>query len=107
MKRSGAVIRLKEEFKNQYIEYHANVWKEVNDCIKKCNIQNYSIFYKDGFLFTYYEYTGDDYPADMKKMEEDQMTRKWWDIIKPMQIPLETRKENEWWAEMEEVYHLS
>jgi L-rhamnose mutarotase len=24
----------------------------------------------------------------------------------PMQRPLETRKEGEWWAEMEEVFHI-
>jgi len=27
-------------------------------------------------------------------------------VMKPMQEPLATRKEGEWWAEMEEVFHL-
>jgi len=41
----------------------------------------------------------------MAKMAADPMTQKWWDICMPMQEPLETRKEGEWWAEMEEVFH--
>jgi L-rhamnose mutarotase len=28
-----------------------------------------------------------------------------WPLMKPMQIPLETRAEGEWWADMEEVFH--
>jgi hypothetical protein len=26
-------------------------------------------------------------------------------ICEPMQVPLETRKPGEWWAEMENVFH--
>ena len=33
--------------------------------------------------------------------------REWWDIMEPMQEPLATRKEGEWWAEMEEVFHTT
>ena len=36
--------------------------------IQECNIRNYSIYYRDGYLFSYYEYVGDDYEADMAKM---------------------------------------
>jgi len=44
--------------------------------------------------------------ADMAKMAADPKTLEWWDIMKPMQRPIETRNEGEWWADMEEVYHL-
>jgi L-rhamnose mutarotase len=74
--------------------------------IKKCNIQNYSIFHKDGMLFAYMEYTGNDFEADMAMMAADQKTREWWAVMKPMQSPVPTRKEGEWWADMEEVFHL-
>ena len=33
--------------------------------------------------------------------------REWWDIMEPMQEPLATREEGEWWAEMEEVFHTT
>ncbi len=106
MRRFGMVIRLKPEKVEEYKELHRNVWPEVLKTIKDCHIANYTIFYKDGYLFSYYEYTGDDYEEDMKKMAEDPITQKWWALCKPCQEPLPTRKEGEWWAEMEEVFHL-
>ena len=42
----------------------------------------------------------------MAKMAADPKTQEWWDIMMPMQEPRSTRKEGEWWAEMEEVFHL-
>ena len=41
----------------------------------------------------------------MAKMAADPVTQQWWDVMMPMQEPLPTRKEGEWWAEMEEVFH--
>ena len=49
---------------------------------------------------------GTDYPADMAKMAADPRTREWWAVMMPMQQPLATRKEGEWWADMEEVFHM-
>jgi L-rhamnose mutarotase len=42
----------------------------------------------------------------MAKMAADPTTQKWWAVMEPMQQPLETRAPGEWWAEMEEVFHL-
>uniref|UniRef100_A0A7V3YEV1 L-rhamnose mutarotase n=1 Tax=Candidatus Caldatribacterium californiense TaxID=1454726 RepID=A0A7V3YEV1_9BACT len=106
MRRFGMIIRLKPDKVEEYKELHRNVWPEVLKTIKDCHIQNYTIFYKDGYLFSYYEYTGENYEEDMKKMAEDPITQKWWALCKPCQEPLKTRKEGEWWAEMEEVFHL-
>ena len=80
--------------------------KRDGSMIKECNISNYSIYNFGELLFSYYEYTGDDYKADMDKMAADPKTQEWWDLVMPFQQPLEERKEGEWWAEMEEVYHL-
>jgi len=41
----------------------------------------------------------------MAKMAADRKTQEWWAIMMPMQRPLETRTEGEWWANMEEVFH--
>lgn len=106
MKRYGQVIRVKKEQLEKYKALHANPWKEVNDKIKECNIQNYSIYYRNGYLFSYFEYTGEDFEADMKKMGEDPMTQKWWKETDPCQMPVEDAAEGVWWADMEEVYHL-
>ncbi len=106
MKRFGQVIGVKPEDFEAYKKYHAAVWPEVLKMIADCNISNYSIFHKDGLLFAYMEYTGDDFEADMSKMAADPKTQEWWAIMEPMQQPLDSRVKGEWWANMEEVFHL-
>jgi len=105
MKRYGSVIKVRPEKFEEYKKLHAAVWPDVLKMITKCNIRNYSIYHKDGYLFSYFEYIGDDYKADMAKMAADPTTQKWWDVCEPCQQPLETRAEGEWWADMEEVFH--
>jgi L-rhamnose mutarotase len=104
--RFGSVIKVKPEKLEVYKQLHSNVWEDIIQRIKKCHIENYSIYLKDGYLFSYYEYTGTDYLKDMQLMKDDQRTREWWQLTDPCQEPLETRKEGEWWATMEEVFHL-
>lgn len=106
VKRFGWVIKVKPEKLGEYKELHANPWPEVNSMLKKCNIQNYSIYYRDGLLFSYLEYTGTDFEADMKKMAADSVTREWWKLTDPCQEPVDSAEEGVWWADMEEVYHL-
>ena len=64
MKRFGQVIKVKPEYLEKYKELHANPWPEINRMIRECHIENYSIFYRDGYLFGYYEYTGEDYDME-------------------------------------------
>ena len=105
MKRYGSVIRVVPEKLDEYKRLHAAVWPGVLKKINECNIRNYSIYYRDGFLFSYYEYTGDDYDADMAKMASDPETQRWWKETDPCQHPVESAAQGEWWAEMEEVFH--
>lgn len=107
MKRYGAVIGLKPEAVVEYKRIHAAVWPDVLKQIANSNIRNYTIFFKEPehLLFAYYEYVGTDHAADMAEMAKDPATQDWWKICEPMQQPLDTRKEGEWWAGMEEVFH--
>lgn len=105
MKRYGSVIRVRPEKLEEYKKLHAEVWPGVRRMIAECGLRNYSIYSKDGFLFSYYEYVGDDYAADMAKMAADPETQRWWAVCEPCQQPLDTRAEGEWWASMEEVFH--
>ena len=106
MKRFGQVIGLQQGKLAEYSRYHAKVWPEILATISACNIRNYSIYHKDGTLFAYFEYVGTDFDADMAKMAADPKTQEWWAIMKPMQAPVKTRAEGEWWADMQEVFHL-
>ena len=110
MRRYGTVIGLNAEKIEEYKRLHAAVWPDVLKMIAECNIRNYSIYLRklpDGnhYLFSYFEYHGEDFDADMAKMAADETTQKWWAVCEPCQEPLETRAAGEWWASMEEVFH--
>ncbi|HOV94606.1 MAG TPA: L-rhamnose mutarotase [Spirochaetales bacterium] len=105
MIRVGQVIKLKPDAYAQYKKYHEAIWPEVAAMIRECNIRNYSIFCRDNVLFSYFEYVGSDYEADMAKMAADKKTQEWWGVTKPLQEPIASRTKDEWWADMEEVFH--
>lgn len=106
MQRYGSVIKLRPEKLEDYKELHAHAWPEVLAMIRACHIRNYSIYFKDGYLFSYFEYHGDDFTADMQKMADDPTTQAWWQLTDPCQEPLDTRQPGEWWASMEEFFHV-
>ena len=106
VQRFGWIIKVKPDKLVEYKELHANPWPDINKMLKECNIRNYSIYHRDGYLFSYLEYTGTDFQADMAKMAKDSTTQAWWKLTDPCQEPIETAKEGEWWADMEEIYHL-
>ena len=106
MKRLGMTLRLKPGVADSYKKYHEAVWPEVLDMIRQCNIRNYSIYLKDGVLFSYFEYHGRDMQSDWAKMAAHKKTQEWWEIMQRMQEPVPNRKQGEWWAEMGEVFHM-
>ena len=106
MKRYGMVIQVKQEHEEAYRIAHAAVPPDVLRMIRECNIRNYSIYLRNSVLYSYFEYTGSDFSADMAKMAADPATQLWWSRVAPMQEPLPDRAPGEWWANMEEVFHL-
>lgn len=107
VKRFGQVIGIRPEVIDEYKRIHVKIWDEIAQAITEAGITNYSIFWKDNFLFAYFEYTGpeNEFEERMKKLAAAPRMREWWDITEPMQVPLETRAPGEWWANMEEVFH--
>ncbi len=110
VQRFGSVIGLLPEKKDFYNKLHAYPWPEINEMLRKCNIRNYSIYETelDGklYLFSYFEYVGDDFEADMAKMAADPKTQEWWKETDPCQIRLPGTPEGEQWKSIPEVYHL-
>jgi L-rhamnose mutarotase len=106
MKRFGQLINLKPGGAEDYIKHHAAVWPGVLKMITASHIINYSIFRKDHVLFSYFEYIGDDFDGDMSAMAADSETQHWWDVVKPLMEPVDTRTAGEFWADMEEIFHL-
>ncbi|MFI3289862.1 MAG: L-rhamnose mutarotase [Rikenellaceae bacterium] len=105
MKRYGSVIQVRPEKLQEYKELHANTWAGVLEANSACNIRNYSIYLRDGLLFSYFEYVGEDYEADMAKMKTFPEVQRWWKLTDLCQKPVETAAEGDWWAPMEEVFH--
>jgi L-rhamnose mutarotase len=105
MHRIASVIRLRPEKEDEYRALHGAVWPSVLAALRTANVTNYSIFLRDGLLFSYLEYTGDDYAADMARITADPETQRWWTLTDPCQQPLDTAAEGERWAPTEEIFH--
>jgi len=107
MQRMAMMIGIKPETIAEYKRLHADAWPEILAMISRCNITNYSIYLREpeNLLFGYWEYTGSDFAADAAIMAADPKTKEWWAICMPMQTPLDTRAEGEWWAMLPEVFH--
>ncbi len=108
MQRMAHVIGLSCDHQAEYRRLHAAVWPEVLERLRASNITNYSIFLREPemLMFSYWEYLGTDFAADSAAIAADPVTQEWWRICGPMQTPLESRAEGEWWAQMQEVFHL-
>lgn len=106
MKRIASVIGMPPENAAAYEELHAAVWPAVLAQLSESHVANYSI-YRDGeMLFSYMEYHGHDFDADMAAIAADPATQAWWAICMPLQRPSEDRAEGEWWKEIPELFHL-
>ena len=108
--RYGSVIGLRADKIDEYKRLHADTWPEILAMIATCNLRNYSIYLRrlpDGnhYLFSYFEYAGEDFATDMAKMAADEDTKRWWALTDPCQEGLPDRDEGEWWASMQEVFH--
>lgn len=106
VKRVGMVIKLNPDYINEYKDLHSDSNAGVRDLLTEANMHNFSIFLvqlDDGnwYEFGYYEYTGDDFDADMAKLDKHPRNIEWLKICDPMQIPLEG---SEGWVEMEQIY---
>ena len=70
MKRFILHSYLKSEKVDEYIRLHADPWPELLQLMTECHLHNYSISIRGTELYTYYEYTGENYDADMKRWKK-------------------------------------
>jgi len=103
IRRFGQIAKLRTERIEEYDTLHAAVWNDVLKTIKKCNLQNYSIYREGNLLFAYFEYTGTDYEADMAKMASDPATQSWWTHTHPCFIQ---EHAGEFYTDMKELFHI-
>lgn len=108
MRRMGHVIGIRPDYLEEYRRLHAKVWPQVLERLRRSHITNYSIFLREPelLMFSYWEYTGEDFEADNAAIAADPVTQDWWKLCGPMQRPFDSRARGEWWAPMEELFHL-
>lgn len=105
VKRVGSVISLADGAIAEYERIHADVWPAVLEQISRSNIKNYSIFRMGQLLFSYFEYVGSDFDADMKAMADDPVTQEWWKVCIPLQRQIPDTPAGEWWKTIPEIFH--
>jgi L-rhamnose mutarotase len=106
VRRVASVIRLRPEREAEYRALHSAVWPGVLDRLRAAQVTNYSIFLRDGMLFSCLEYLGDDLEADLALIAADETTQAWWRLTDPCQEPVPTAAPGERWAPADEVFHL-
>ena len=101
----GQLGRLKPEKIEEYEALHAAPWPEVLETIQACNLRNYSIFRHEDLVFAYFEYIGEDYDADMAKMEADPLNKEWWKLTNPCFERFAISPESEFYHDMEPIFY--
>ena len=107
----GQIGRLKPECIEEYrrlheVDVYTERWAGVLALIHDCNLQNYSIFIEDDVVFGYFEYVGEDYEADMEKMDQDEETQRWWTFTKPCFEKFAIRSDSEFYADMKQIFYF-
>ena len=111
VERYGWAIGLKPEMVESYKLIHKYPWSPVLNALVDAKVRNYPIYLNqiDGkpFLFAYFEYVGDNFTEDMAQVDGDPVSKAWMKFTDDAcQVPIPTRAQGEWWAVMEEVFHM-
>lgn len=105
MQRIGRVMRLREGKYQEYRELHEVVWPEVLDALRDAHIENYTIYYHAGLVFSTMEYTGEDFAADRETLLDDPAMIRWNALTGPCLEPVDGPA-GQPWPIMEELFHL-
>ena len=103
MKRFIQKAELKPEKLEEYKKLHAKVWPDVLKTISECNLSNYTISVIGTTAISYFEYNGDNYDADIAKMENDPVTQRWWKYTKPC---FKGHEDGVYYVDCEEIFHF-
>lgn len=108
----GQIGRLRkekiEEYKRLHMtDIHTPEWAGVLATISDCNMRNYSIFIEDDVVFGYFEYIGEDYDSDMKKMSDDPITQEWWKLTRPCFTKYASTSKEAFYSDMQQIFEYN
>ncbi|MEE0946762.1 MAG: L-rhamnose mutarotase [Acutalibacteraceae bacterium] len=102
MKRIGTVTKVKEGMMDAYIKIHDEIWDDVVEASHSCGTRNFTIFAIGDYLFSYSEYVGDDFEADMKRKAELPAIKKWKEATGAMLTPVNEEQAS---IMLKEIFH--
>jgi len=106
LKRVGFILKVREDYIDEYKKHHQNVWPEMKTALKSHGWCNYSLFMRnDGLMFGYFE-ARSSFSESLQGMEKEEINKKWQEFMAPFfEIP-EGAAPDESMIEIEEVFHL-
>lgn len=75
--------RLRPEKIEEYCELHAHPTPGLMQVLAETHVANYSIFLHGDLVFSYFEYTGENYEADMARQAAHPEMQAWWRRSRP------------------------
>ncbi len=102
MKRAGYIARVKTEGIDEYKRYHADVWSEMRDALKRAGFQKFTIFMRpNGVTFAYCE-VEESLAQTFANVGKEEVNARWGEVMAPLLGDIE----GEPLMELEEVFNL-
>jgi len=109
MKVYGRMIDLRDDQDkvDAYVRYHAEVWPEVLDGLRRDGVTDMKIFLRGRRMFMYMTANDDYVPGGRSDQTAPHPRVLEWDrLMRTLQQPSPEASETEWWADMELVFDL-
>ena len=110
MQSYGMTLRLRNDpaVIARYKQEHEHAWPEVLARLRGVGVTEMRIYLLGDRLFMYCEtIDGFDPERDFSRTLEDPTYRRWDELMRGMQLPVEEARPDEWWAAMELVFDLN
>lgn len=105
MQRFGTVTKVKPGRLTEYIRLHNEIPDEVVAAAHQYGLRNFNIYYWNGLLFSYFEYVGENFKADMIEKNSLPAMRRWRMVCDDCFERMEGQEEFD--ISMEQIFHHS
>ena len=102
MKRAGYIATVKTEGIDDYKRYHADVWPEMREALKRAGFQKFTIFMRpNGVTFAYCE-VEESLAKAFENVGKEEVNARWGEVMAPLLGDIEGQP----LMELEEVFNL-
>jgi L-rhamnose mutarotase len=106
IKRTGFMLKVREDRLDEYKRHHDAVWPEMLAALSRTGWHNYSLFMAgDGLLLGYFE-AEESLEASLAAMEGEEINGRWQEMMAPFfEVPPGALPDQSM-VELQEVFHL-